>query len=352
MLKSVFKISALTLFWLLITGAGEATFTGSLNFRYITNKDTSLNVYLVKEPFVRLDQYAKNSKQIEGSYIFDLSKNSAKFISPRRKVYGEQKSTRLQEPKGHCTVYKEEGSFEVAGYKCIKYTVRNLEENTEITYFIHHGKFTFFTPLVKLWNRSDKQSVYFLQITGLPPGAMPMKSEERLISNRSLVSLLEFTNVSTQMPPADFQKIPAGYTKFEWPFSYSLSFSPTPKIKLRTPVTKERITLNNSAFKKPETWKPATNFCASSIITAFITNKNSPNVTTVTGIVSTVRIGFTTAFKNANATDTKAAVKKLSTATPGKKLATTNTAIADTISRNKKLMPQRCCFQLEFKTGI
>lgn len=215
MLKPTLKISITALLLVLITGAGEPGFSGVLNFRYITNKDTSLNVYMVKEPFVRLDQYAKNNKQIEGSYIFDLSKNSAKFLSPRRKVYGEQKAAKPQESRGTFTIYKDEGKHQVAGYNCFKYTVRNVEENTEITYYIHHGKFTFFAPLVKLWNRSDKQSVYYLRITGLPVGAMPMKSEERLISNNSVVSVLEFTKIAKEGIPADFNKIPAGYTKFE-----------------------------------------------------------------------------------------------------------------------------------------
>jgi hypothetical protein len=215
MLKSALKVSITALALLILFGAGEPGFSGFLHFKYITNKDTSLNVYTVKEPFVRLDQYTKNNKQIEGSFIFDLSKNAVKFISPRRKVYGEQKSTKPQETSGAFTIYKDESKHQVAGHSCLKYTVRNLEENTEITYYIHHGKFTFFMPLVKLWNRSDKQSVYFLRITGLPVGAMPMKSEERLISTNALVSALEFTKISKEEVPADFNKIPAGYTKFE-----------------------------------------------------------------------------------------------------------------------------------------
>ncbi len=45
------------------------------------------------------------------------------------------------------------------------------------------------------------------------------------------------------------------------------------------------------------------------MITAFITSKKSPKVTTVIGMVSMVKIGFTIVFKKASTTATNNAVK-------------------------------------------
>lgn len=209
------NILFLSLCIILCVSAGDANFSGTITFRYMTAKDTSINMYQVSEPMVRLDQFVKQSKALEGSYIFDLKNNTAKFISPRRKMYGDHKIMKQPNNTGQYTVTNEGGKYMVAGYACSKYIVRNIEQNTEITYYIHLGTFGFFTPLLKLWNRKDLQSVFFLQITGLPRGAMPMKSEERLIQNQALVSSLEVIAITNKTLPAETFKIPPSFTKFE-----------------------------------------------------------------------------------------------------------------------------------------
>ena len=65
------------------------------------------------------------------------------------------------------------------------------------------------------------------------------------------------------------------------------------------------------------------------MIKALIANKNNPMVKKVIGIVKIVKIGFTTAFKNANTTATKIADKKPFISIPGSSLAVITTATAD-----------------------
>ncbi len=64
------------------------------------------------------------------------------------------------------------------------------------------------------------------------------------------------------------------------------------------------------------------------MIMAFMINKNSPNVTIVTGKVSITSIGLTINLSNASTTATMIAVTKPSTATPGKNFESTTTATA------------------------
>ena len=68
----------------------------------------------------------------------------------------------------------------------------------------------------------------------------------------------------------------------------------------------DKSILNSNAVQKPLTAKPSINLSASRTIQAFITNKNKPKVTTVIGMVSTIKIGLTTAFNTAK---TKATIK-------------------------------------------
>jgi hypothetical protein len=191
------------------------SFSGNIEFRYSTQKDTTMNAYIVKEPLVRLDQFAKKGGGIEGSFLFDLQKNEIRFLNPKRKIYGSQKSETPQIIRGTCEVVKGANTKKIAGVKCTEYIVKNTEENTFITYWIGENNMTFFAPLVKLWNRKDKQSIYFGQIKNLPAGAMPMMSEEKQLNDGRILTKLEVIKVTPASPPESTFAIPAGYSKFE-----------------------------------------------------------------------------------------------------------------------------------------
>jgi hypothetical protein len=64
------------------------------------------------------------------------------------------------------------------------------------------------------------------------------------------------------------------------------------------------------------------------MISALMTNKNNPKVTSVTGKVSKIKIGFTNALSNPKTTATINEVVKLATATPGIKCAMITTRMA------------------------
>lgn len=189
-------------------------FAGSIEFKQISSKDTANNIYLVKGNLVKLNRFEKRVNALEGSYIFDLNENKIKYVNPKRKIWGEHKSETPPVIRGTCTVTKG-GTKKIAGYKCTEYTVKNTEENTVITYWITDGKFIFFKPMMTLWNRKDKLATYYLQITGLPQGAMPFFSEERQISDNKLLNRLEVDKVITKAPDDASLEVPPGYTKFE-----------------------------------------------------------------------------------------------------------------------------------------
>ena len=156
---------------LTLTIAGIAqNYEGTIEFKMETNKDTTTNIYYVKGNDVKLDQIGRKSGKVEGSFVFNLAKNEIMFVNPVRKVWGEHKSETTATIKGTCTTTKGSNTKTLQGQKCTEYTVKNTEENTEITYWIASGKYDFFVPMVKAWNRKDKQSIYFNQIKDLPDG--------------------------------------------------------------------------------------------------------------------------------------------------------------------------------------
>lgn len=189
-------------------------FSGSVDFKYYTLKDTTLNTYWVKGKKVKLDQYAKRNNNIEGSFIFDLDAKTIKFVNPKRKVWGDQKSEIPPVTNGKCNVSKGKDKI-INGMKCTEYVVKNIEENTVITYYITMDNYEFFVPMMELWNRKDKQGVYFGKIKGLSKGSMPVLSEERLISDNKSISKLEIVKVNKSDIDQSKLDVPADYKKFD-----------------------------------------------------------------------------------------------------------------------------------------
>lgn len=192
-----------------------AQFEGSIEFRMETKKDTTANIYYVKGNNVKLDQIGKKSGKVEGSFVFDLAGKSIKFVNPARKVWGDHKSETPPTIQGTCEVTKQKTTKMVAGKMCTEYVVKNTAENTQIVYWIASEKYDFFVPLVKLWNRKDKQSIYFNQIKDLPKGAMPMLSIETSLDGKAVMSKLEVTKIEKKAIDAATVSVPSDYKKFE-----------------------------------------------------------------------------------------------------------------------------------------
>ena len=191
------------------------SYEGSIEFKMETSKDTTTNIYYVKGHAVKLDQIGKKSGKVEGSFVFNTETNEIKFVNPVRKVWGEHKSETAPIIKGSCVSSKGANTKMIQGQKCAEYIVKNTEENTQITYWIVSGKYDFFAPMVKAWNRKDKQSIYFNQIKDLPKGSMPLLSEEKSITDGKLISRLEVAKINKTAIDASKLSIPAEYKKFE-----------------------------------------------------------------------------------------------------------------------------------------
>lgn len=194
----------------------QKNFQGKIEFLYYKN-DTTKNVYWAKDNLVRLDQYSKsNNGNLEGSFLFNLNTKEIKMLSHKRKLWNYHKSTVPPTIKGQCEIIKTNNKKKIAGKQCTEYIVKNTAEDTEISYWICADKhYDFFIPMLQLWNRKDKQSVYFNEIKNLENGSMPFLSVEKQISTGKIVSKLEVTKVSEEKLSDTVFSVPADYKKFE-----------------------------------------------------------------------------------------------------------------------------------------
>ena len=194
-------------------------FEGTIAFRMETKKDTTANLYSVKGNVVRLDQMGKKTGKVEGSFVFDLTGKTIRFVQHSRKVWGQQKAEGTANIQGACKAEKTKNTKVLLDkYTCTEYVVTNETEKTKISYWIYSPdksgmKFDFFTSVVNLWNRKDKVSVYFRQIKNLPAGSMAFASTEWLDGKQ--VGMLEMQKVDAKaMTDADVG-IPSDYKEFK-----------------------------------------------------------------------------------------------------------------------------------------
>ena len=100
----------------------------------------------------------------------------------------------------------------------------------------------------------------------------------------------------------------------------------------------DKTILKSIAQPKFLTSKPVKSLSTNKIIRASITNKKSPSVKIVAGMVKKIKIGFIVALTIPIMAATNTALKKFFTLTPSKNLAPRNTAAALIKSFTIKLM--------------
>ena len=188
-------------------------FEGTIEFKRITDTDTTNYIYYVKGTQVRIDEIGGKSHKAEGTYLIDMDAKTIHALNHERRLYMEQPTPPVPNTKGTFSVKKGQTPKNLQGYKCTEYTITNNEENTQITYWLADGKFSFFEKLLRQLNRKDKSSVYFLQLPDIK-NTFPMLSVQQSLDGKEQVRL-EVTKITKkEVDPALFE-LPKGYSKFE-----------------------------------------------------------------------------------------------------------------------------------------
>jgi uncharacterized protein DUF4412 len=214
MKKSILKLITVVAVMIAFSFAATAqSFEGIIEFKKASTTDTTNYVYTVKGNMVRIDEIGSKSHKVEGSFLIDLENKTMKFLNHDRKLYGDQNTASAPVIKGTCVVKKGQNVKNLQGYKCVEYIVTNNEENTQITYYIADGKFSFFEKLLRQLNRKEKSAIYFLQIADIK-NMFPMLSVQTDLSGKEQTRL-EVTKITKKDVDASLFEIPKGYNKFE-----------------------------------------------------------------------------------------------------------------------------------------
>ena len=196
------------------TAASTSTsFEGTIDFIQYTGGDTSHYKYFVKGNNVKVDNYDPNSKNIEGSFLIDLTTKKMTAVSPVRKIYFDQPSGAAVKPGGTPTAKKTGSTKKINGYMCTEYVVVDAEEGTKIHFWMASGHFDFFVGMLQILNRKDKFSEYYLQIPSMQ-GMFPMLATMEDLGGTSK-GFMKAVNVQKTTITDDTFKVPAGYKEFK-----------------------------------------------------------------------------------------------------------------------------------------
>ena len=211
MIKFILSIAVLTIFALQCFS--QQTFEGSIFFARITNIDTTYYAYHVKGDMVRVDELDKN-KVIMNSLLVDIKNQKLTAMSPARKLYMKMHVNPYNpEPDKNFEIIKTDNKKNILGYECEQWRVKNKAQNTEISYWVADNNFCFFSDLLKLLNRSEKQAKFFLQIPGTKCLGPPLSEERTLLrSQRMKLSVIDIKK--SKLDNSVFQ-IPPDYKNFE-----------------------------------------------------------------------------------------------------------------------------------------
>lgn len=195
----------------LSAAAYAQSFEGIIEFKKQTGKNTVDYVYYVKDDKVRIDEFAPGTRDVPGSFIVDTKAGTMKYLNHDRKMWGTRTPKGGAAAPAGCAVTSTKNNKEMFGYKCTEQIVRNTTDSSQISYYLAPGKFTFFTPMMKLLNRQEKFSTYFFALT-VKDGVMPLLAIERDLRGNEK-GRLEVTRLEQKTLSAGLFDIPNDYTE-------------------------------------------------------------------------------------------------------------------------------------------
>jgi len=198
------------------TTKDNSCFEGVIKFMQVTAGDTLYYSYYIKNRQVRLDvlEIYNDNENVDSYMIFDLDGSKITAVKPSRKMFiNVPPKPYIDSQDSQFQIIKSKNNKKINGYRCYQWRVRNKQQNTEIAYWVANDSFDFFEDFLKLWNRSEKHALYFLQIPD-SKGFFPMLSEERTTLREDRMTL-KVVDIAKQKLDEKMFLIPDDYKSYD-----------------------------------------------------------------------------------------------------------------------------------------
>jgi len=189
-------------------------FEGEIVFSKETHEDTSFYAYKIKEDLIRVEEL-DNKKQLINYMLVDISQKTILAVNPSRKLFVDMPvhMWRSDKDSSNYKVIKSDNYQMIKGFKCYQWRIQNKKEDTEVSYWVCKDHYKMFSSFLKIINRTEKTSSYFLNIPEIG-GFFPMMSVERSMLREMRMQLTVISIQKKSLPPSTFE-VPADYKLFQ-----------------------------------------------------------------------------------------------------------------------------------------
>ncbi|MEQ1732945.1 MAG: DUF4412 domain-containing protein [Bacteroidia bacterium] len=171
------RIITLVVLTLIGLTVNAQSFEGEIKLTKTSGKNTSNYRYYIKLPNIRIEEI--NEKGVlQGFMIMNTKTGVIQAASPANKTWLDVKKNENLGIDGKVECVKTKQTKTIAGKVCTLWSVKNTTEKTRIDYWVVSG-FDFFVPHLKLLNRKEKLTSYFVNLPS-NEGFLPLESVEYL----------------------------------------------------------------------------------------------------------------------------------------------------------------------------
>jgi len=194
---------------LLLLISGASNFEGSIDLIYISQYDTTYFTYNIKNDNIRVDKFDSHFILTE-TILLNLNTEEIFVLSPSRKLFTQinKKNKDISSDKNFL-VTKTANSRLINSSVCYQWRVKNIERNTEISYWVTNNNFNFFDKFVRLINNVENIYEFFEKIPE-SQGYFPILVEERTLL-RAEKSTISVNKITPKNFDQAFFNIPVGY---------------------------------------------------------------------------------------------------------------------------------------------
>lgn len=207
------SLLAFSMFLLSVGTVLGQPFEGSIYFTKSNMVEVTKYAYHVKGNMLRIDERQDGKEGLVAALLVNLETEDMIALSHERNLYMKRPSSGKVEMPAGLEVKKGDLQKAIHGRNCSQYRVRSSQLDREVTYWVTDGDFSFFPKLLKILNRKDNFSSFYLALTDLN-GKFPMTANEMTLL-RDKKGFLQVDRIETKKLDDSIFAIPAGFEKVD-----------------------------------------------------------------------------------------------------------------------------------------
>jgi len=188
-------------------------FEGSIYFTKSNMVDVTKYVYHVKGNMVRIDEMLEGSDKMVAALLVNLETKEMIALSHERNLYMKRpRGGEVAAPKG-LEVKKGELEKSINGKNCEQYRVKSKELDSEVTFWVAEGYYSFFPKLLNILKRKDNYATFYTSLPDLDRKLPLVANEMSLLREKK--GFLQVDKLEAKKLDDKMFVIPAGYEKVD-----------------------------------------------------------------------------------------------------------------------------------------